>query len=525
MPNHRYLAFILAVVFAVPLPAEPRLTPDPRLEALLVALPPLAGQGTPVAPTPTTTSNTPAAPQAVSTAATPSPVESPIPAESFTQLALVASGADEATLNAGLSRIAALANQVSATRDAARDLRGTTRAAAPSAGIAGGNHAVSGEETAATAETILAVMYASTLSRYSQYQTRLDAALDTGDYNCVSSAILFAALAKYAGLTVSGVETPDHAFCTVDAGGRKVDVETTNPYGYDPGKRREVDTGRADVKSWYVVPASNYRARRPVDDRRFLALILNNRVAALERRRDYETAIGLATDAWALQGKRWPDKDLADRILNYAVSLADAGRGAEGISFIRHARELRGDYPAYAEYAASVVGRETNALMARDAFAEAKAQIDSAADLLAPTVAAEMRRAVAANSVRYDVESGAWATARERLKTAASDLRPSDVAELAAFAWSREADALARRGAWLDAAATLDRALADLPGERNLTAQRTAYHRNYAVAAHNAAMASIKAGDTVSAKRIISEALVLVPESDILKNDLKKLGQ
>jgi hypothetical protein len=38
-------------------------------------------------------------------------------------------------------------------------------------------------------------------------------------------------------------------------------------------------------------------------------------------------------------------------------------------------------------------------------------------------------------------------------------------------------------------------------------------------------MASIKAGDTVSAKRIISEALVLVPESDILKNDLKKLGQ
>jgi transglutaminase-like putative cysteine protease len=100
------------------------------------------------------------------------------------------------------------------------------------------------EDLRERAEYVLTWMHEHCLSRYAAQQSRIDTLLDNGRYNCVSSAVLYAVLARSAGITVSGVATRDHAFATVHIPGSEgavedIDVETTNKFGFDPGSRTE----------------------------------------------------------------------------------------------------------------------------------------------------------------------------------------------------------------------------------------------------------------------------------------------
>ncbi|HTP57827.1 MAG TPA: hypothetical protein VMM82_02850, partial [Spirochaetia bacterium] len=77
-------------------------------------------------------------------------------------------------------------------------------------------------------ERALVFLHRNLFTGYSFLQTRVDVALDTGVYNCVSSAVLYLIVARSVGLSVSGVRTSDHAFCSVLVNGQQIDVETTN---------------------------------------------------------------------------------------------------------------------------------------------------------------------------------------------------------------------------------------------------------------------------------------------------------
>ena len=57
------------------------------------------------------------------------------------------------------------------------------------------------------------------LRAYREDATTLDGILDSGTFNCVSSAVLYALAAGSLGVEVAGVRTSDHAFCTVMADG------------------------------------------------------------------------------------------------------------------------------------------------------------------------------------------------------------------------------------------------------------------------------------------------------------------
>ena len=89
------------------------------------------------------------------------------------------------------------------------------------------------------AERALTFLHRNLFTSYSVEQTRVDTALQTGVYNCVSSAVLYTIIARSVGLSVNGVRTADHAFCSILANGQQVDVETTNPWGFNPGAKKE----------------------------------------------------------------------------------------------------------------------------------------------------------------------------------------------------------------------------------------------------------------------------------------------
>ena len=148
---------------------------------------------------------------------------------------------------------------------------------------------------------VLKLLYQDYLKTYNFNQTRIDVALQTGVYNCVSSALLYMAVAKAAGLEVRGQKTSEHAFCTVyipsGTGSKtnqykKIDVETTNPYGFNPGSKETIEN-EDKIQGYYVVPKKYYSNRQEVSDSLFAGLIAGNICAACIEQDDYEKAIPL----------------------------------------------------------------------------------------------------------------------------------------------------------------------------------------------------------------------------------------
>ena len=145
---------------------------------------------------------------------------------------------------------------------------------------------------------VLKYLYNEYLTTYSLNQTRLDVALENGSYNCVSSAVLYLAAAKAAGLQVYGQRTTQHAFCSIYVPSQKagqttkIDVETTNPYGFNPGSKEEIEN-ESQIKRYYVVPKKYYANRQEVSDAVFTGLIAGNLCSDYIKSGDYQKAIPL----------------------------------------------------------------------------------------------------------------------------------------------------------------------------------------------------------------------------------------
>lgn len=145
---------------------------------------------------------------------------------------------------------------------------------------------------------ILKLIYAECLKAYSANQTRLDIALETGYYNCVSSAVLYLAMAKFAGLDVRGQKTTQHAFCSIYVPAqqsnklKKIDVETTNPYGFNPGSKHTIQR-EDEIKGYYVVPKTYYANRIEVSDAVFTGLIAGNVCSYYVDKSEYLQAVPL----------------------------------------------------------------------------------------------------------------------------------------------------------------------------------------------------------------------------------------
>ena len=143
-------------------------------------------------------------------------------------------------------------------------------------------------------EAVLTFLHKKFLKSYSEFQTRVDEVFISGRYNCVSSAVLYMVFCISAGLEVEGVMTRDHAFVSVRAGSEAIDVETTNPYGFDPGNRKEFHDAFGKTTGFAYVSAKNYRDRTVISAAEMVSLILSNRIAILEKGNRFADAVPLA---------------------------------------------------------------------------------------------------------------------------------------------------------------------------------------------------------------------------------------
>ena len=399
------------------------------------------------------------------------------------------------------------------------------------------------------AEFILAYIHKNILKYYSIEQNSIDTVFFNGRYNCVSSAVLYLILCKSMGIDANGVMTRDHAFVTVVSDGESIDVETTNPYGFDPGSRREFHDQFGKLTGFAYVPARNYRERQTISPIELVSLILSNRISVLERANRFTEAVPLAADRAALLAGRTPAaargaepavsffedprEVLLVRLLNYGASLLSAGREEDCLAWAALASPGYGDDERWQELMTAAVNNRITKYLRAGQRAEARAFLNARQALLnranydqldAMLIDSELLDRVNKLSGAAEADSVIDAIAEARSK---GSINASRASELLTYAIQKTAAILsaAPHRDWLAAINYIENAIARFGPNRELEQSLRTYRSNRAADFHNRFAAAWNNNNRKEAVRILDEGLAEFPSDRQLLADRETVNK
>ena len=118
------------------------------------------------------------------------------------------------------------------------------------------------------------------LKKYVIKATLAQDLFNRGQFNCLSSSIIYALIFMEFGFEVKGVLTKGHAFCTIITPSGEIDVETTLSVGFNPGTK-EIEQLANSTRAY--VPKGNYRSREDVSVMTLIASLYANSISLLGR--------------------------------------------------------------------------------------------------------------------------------------------------------------------------------------------------------------------------------------------------
>jgi len=368
-------------------------------------------------------------------------------------------------------------------------------------------------------EEILEYLHSDYLTRYDEFQTRLDVLLDTGKYNCVSSAVLYFIILRNYQIQVTGVATKDHVFCSVFDGKNKIDVETTNPYGFDPGRRKEFSDAFGKTGFSYV-PPGNYSLRWEVEERKFLSYILQNRIAELEKKKLYSDAVELSVDRYALSGDADSFKEMFQEFVNYAGFLNENKEYSSGIAFIELAAQEYGLTPELLNVSEILINNKIVKLIRNRNFHDAYNFLleSKGRGILSDSRAKELEELV---TERYLYAVVNEETMEEALSVVDAYYINKKIdnalyVEYIVFIFGKKAELLSQEGKWPEALILIEQGIERIGMEPRFQKAVETFSHNYFAELFNT-----KKYDR--AKEIIQEGLEQYPESRLLKRDMQAL--
>ncbi len=372
------------------------------------------------------------------------------------------------------------------------------------------------------AQKALSYIYEKIISRYSEMQTLVDVALEKGIYNCVSSDILYIYFLKRLDIPVVAVETPDHAFCTVFINERKIDVETTNPYGFEPGKKNQIPNS----KKYISVPQKKYRGRHEISDLRLISLILNNRIVGLQRKVQNNDSISLAVDGIYLQNASAESMTTFYQcVTNASVDLSNSQKNDEALQLVREAKAKFGDSQIFENNTLAIINNSVAESASKNQFEEGFQTLQKNRDLLSPSDYNELMRILTENHLNYTVKNESFENALKAIHGKKSLLPQKNYEKLVSFAYQTEANKISGNENYIEAANFIEKGLEEIPDDLNLKRQKSTFLRNYEVKIHNQAARLANTGKKAEAKLIVEEGLKNYGESQTLKNDLRRLSR
>ena len=384
-------------------------------------------------------------------------------------------------------------------------------------------------------EAILTLMYEKVLDRYSLKQSSIEVMFREGTYNCVSSSVLYACLALDAGLTVFPQMTTDHAFCTILAEGKKIDVETTNPYGFNPGEKKYAS---ADSNRYAVVPARVYSQRKECSVYMLVSLIAQNRASVFLEQKNYEAPVTLMLNRYAYvraNGSNSEVQSAFDGFLtacnNYALEQQRRGEYENALEWLSLCRKTDSSYWNETMQSAydSITNNRIAGLLNSGNWQEAQKFLDEFSKNLSDSALAKYKGYVYQKYVEQTAYSLAPDQALLFLKEQDSNplSKQKDVASLIAslteYMWSQKIVAAENTGDHLSAVALADEALKVLPSSSYIKKIRQTCLDNYAVTVHNRFADLANSGRYEEALAVLDEGLSLHPSSTTLKRDRQTL--
>jgi hypothetical protein len=397
------------------------------------------------------------------------------------------------------------------------------------------------------ADFILAFLHDNLLRRYSLYQTRVDTVFTNGNFNCVSSAVLYIILCKSAGINTSGVMTRDHAFVIVHVDGQNIDVETTNRFGLDPGNRKEFHDQFGRLTGFSYVPARNYRDRQTINQIELISLILNNRIAELERTNRHTEAVPLAVDRTALllgsslsvdtlelsEIFKNPLEDLLNRLLFYGSSLLRSNREEDALHWAALA-SVR--YPAserWSELIMVAVNNRITRFMRERRIPDARNFLESYKNILAHNDYETLNAVIIdaellgrANQINTANDGYAVVADIEQALNSGR-LAERRATELITFAVQKTAQILsaAPDRNWRAAIDYIENAISRFGANRELEQTLRTYRNNLAAEYHNRFAAEWNRQNFAEAERILNEGLAEFPDNRQLLNNRETVNR
>ena len=364
--------------------------------------------------------------------------------------------------------------------------------------------------------------------RYRTDQTRMDVLLDRGDYNCVSSAVLYLILSRASGLDTAGEETTDHAFCTLrlDSGVR-IDIETTTLLGFDPGTKKEFSEAFSGRTGFSYVEPGDYRRRKPASDKQMIALILQNRIALSQRKGEYSQAVGPAVDRWFFSPGEANRRDMNDAFRNHVSLLNGKGRFLEALSFLVPLSQELGLAEENRDLVSVLVLNQLISLTNENRLDEGEAFLEEWSPWLSSEeireqrgIVSERRAQIAVDTLEYSdalavvrsmKEEGALS--QERANELLTWLHQNRALELADAAGNDRAQTFRDAMAFLD---SLPDGEKQLPG---IADHRSKYRQNWAVVIHNRWADLMNRGEYDKAGQLLDDALILDSTNSALLKD------
>jgi len=437
---------------------------------------------------------------------------------SWTQLAQISLWASGDTSTANLDKIRAAADAI---KNAA-DLPGTFEG---------------------KAEYVLTFMYKNLLKTYSLYQTRVDTMLLTGRYNCVSSAVLYMILCESIGIHTNGVMTKDHAFITIPVGDTPIDVETTNAYGFDPGNRKEFHDQFGKVTGFSYVPAKNYRDRETLSQIELVSLILNNRIADIERQNQFADSVPIAIDRAALlDGNALaldpatethrpiftdPRIDLLDRLYNYGAMLLRAGKEEDCLRWAAAASPIYPDEKRWQEFILAAANNNLTKLLKSSKYADARKFLEGQKSVLSQanynkleSILVDSELLGKANLIRTAADGDSVLNAVDQARNGGK-LSDKRAVELITFAVQKTASCVSvpPAGNWRAAIQYIEASLSRFGTNRELEQALNMYRNNLATDYHNRFATEWNKKNYTEAERILNEGLAEFPNDRQLVSD------
>jgi len=162
---------------------------------------------------------------------------------------------------------------------------------------------------------------------YKSRQTDLSVVLDTGTYNCVSSAVLYNVIGRRLGLDLRGIEVPDHAFAILYSGNSHADVETTTAGGFNPSRDAAAQKEFEAQTGFRYIPDSYRDQRREIGETGMTAIICYNHGVDLTRDKRHHEALLAYFRAMSLDPEfASAVKNALAVLANWSLSLAEEGK-------------------------------------------------------------------------------------------------------------------------------------------------------------------------------------------------------